>query len=168
MSLDFVVLRLLHIIFGVIWVGSAFFMTVILEPKLRALGPAVQRPVMKAIMSIFVPIVVPSATITIIAGIILVFDLRSGSLSSFFNTGWGWAILIGFVTAMAGYIVGLGFVIPSARRMISMGDSMEGRPPTQEEIQQIQGLSGRLRLYSRIAFVALFIALGAMASARFV
>jgi uncharacterized membrane protein len=168
MNLEFAVLRLLHIIFGVIWVGSAFFMTVILEPKLRALGPAVQRPVMKAIFPTFIAIVVPSATITIIAGIILVFRLLSGSLSSFFDTGWGWAILIGFVTAMTGYILSLGFVIPAARRMISMGDSMEGRPPTQEEIQQIQGLSGRLRLYSRIALVALIIALGSMATARFV
>ncbi len=46
MDLEMVVLRILHIVFGVFWVGSAFFLVLILEPRLRALGPEIQRPAM--------------------------------------------------------------------------------------------------------------------------
>ena len=41
-----VVLRLLHIIFGIFWAGTAFFNVLILEPRLRRMGPAFQNPVM--------------------------------------------------------------------------------------------------------------------------
>ena len=42
MDIEFVILRILHIGFGVFWVGSALFLVLILEPRLRALGPAIQ------------------------------------------------------------------------------------------------------------------------------
>ena len=38
MNVEMVVLRLLHIVFGVFWVGSALFLAAILEPRLRALA----------------------------------------------------------------------------------------------------------------------------------
>ena len=41
MNAEFVILRLLHILFGVFWTGTALFMAVILEPRLRALGSAI-------------------------------------------------------------------------------------------------------------------------------
>ena len=34
------VLRLVHIVFGVFWVGAAFFLAMFLEPSIRAAGPA--------------------------------------------------------------------------------------------------------------------------------
>lgn len=33
-----------YIVFGVFWAGSAFFLAVLLEPRLRALGASIQRP----------------------------------------------------------------------------------------------------------------------------
>ena len=99
MNEEFVILRILHIVSGVFWAGSAIFLATILEPRLRALGPAVQGPLMRALIPVMVPAMLFSATITIAAGITLALRLRWDDLDSFLNTGWGWAILIGFVAA---------------------------------------------------------------------
>ncbi len=168
MQFDIVLLRLLHIVFSVIWAGGVFALAVIIEPRLRALGPSVQRPFMKAIMPAFVHTMLGSATVAIVSGIFLVLRIRHSSLDSFFDTGWGWAILISFIAAISAYSIGLTRVLPTSKRIIKMGDGIEGRAPTPEEMQQMQALGKNLRMFSRTAMVLIFIALGAMASARFV
>lgn len=168
MQLDIVALRLLHIVFGTIWAGGIFIMVVLIEPRLRALGPTIQRPFMKAVMPIFVHTMLSSATVAILAGIGLVLRLRHSNLSSFLDSSWGWAIFIGFIFAIAAYSIGLSQVLPTSRRMIRMGDALEGRAPTPEEMQQMQALGKRLRMFSRTVLVLVYIAVGAMAAARFV
>ena len=68
MNEEFIILRILHIIFGVFWAGSSIFVATILEPRLRALGPAIHGPVIKAIMPIMSRVMLVSATITIAVG----------------------------------------------------------------------------------------------------
>ena len=51
-----IALRIIHVVAGVFWAGSAFFMVMILEPRLRALGPQYQGPVMGAIAPVIPPI----------------------------------------------------------------------------------------------------------------
>ena len=162
-----VILRILHIVFGVFWAGSAIFLATMLEPRLRALGPAVQGPVMRALIPVMVPAILFSATITIAAGITLALRLRWDHLNRFLDTGWGWAILIGFVASMIAYAVGM-MIATAGRRMAALGASIEGRPPTPEEGGQLQALGSRLTLYGRSNAVLVVIAVGSMASARFV
>ena len=156
MNIEMVVLRLLHIVFGVFWAGSALFLALVLEPRLRALGPAVQRPAMGV-----------SGLITIAAGLTLYFRLERGGFDNFLADGWGWAIFIGFLASIAAYATGITAGVLSSR-MANLGRAIEGRPPTPEEGGQIQRLSSRLVLSSRMAAGLLLIAVGAMASARFV
>ena len=167
MNEEFVILRILHIDFGVFWAGSAIFLATILEPRLRALGPAVQGPVMRALIPVMVPAMLFSATITIAAGITLALRLRWDDLDSFLNTGWGWAILIGFVASMVAYTIGM-MTSAAGRRMVALGASIEGRPPTPDEGARIQQLGSRLTLYGRANAVLVIIAVVSMASARFV
>ena len=107
MNVEFVIVRVVHIGFGVFWAGSALFMAIILEPRLRALGPAIQRPVMAALVPVMGPAMAISAIITMGAGVYLVIRLRGSRLDEFFDTGWGWAIFIGFVASVAAFAAGL-------------------------------------------------------------
>ena len=91
MNIEMVVLRLLHIVFGVFWAGSAVFFAFVLEPRLRALGPAIQRPVMGSLSRVMGPALGGSGAITIAAGITLALRLRWNTLDRWFDTGWGWA-----------------------------------------------------------------------------
>ena len=41
-----------------------------------------------------------AAVVTIAAGVTLALRLRWGHLDTFLSTGWGWAILIGFISTI--------------------------------------------------------------------
>jgi uncharacterized membrane protein len=74
------VLRLIHIIGGVFWVGSAMFGTFLLMPSLRAVGPAAG-PVMNQLGQVRkMPIVMmTAAVVTVVAGIWLMMIDSAGA-----------------------------------------------------------------------------------------
>lgn len=169
MNAEFVVYRILHIVFGAFWVGSALFLTIILEPRLRAMGPTFHGPVMGAVTKVAGPVLLGSGAITVIVGIVMTYRLKSGEFDTFFDTGWGWAIAIGFVTAVVALIVGTVVSMMSARlRNLAGAVQSAGGPPTPEQQAEMGALSKRLVMLARIAAALVLIALIAMASARFV
>ncbi len=167
MNIEILVLRWLHIAFGVFWAGSAIFIALILEPQLRALGPTHQRPVMGALARVLGPVLGGSAIITIVAGLTMALILSGGNLNRFVTTGWGWAILIGFIVSIAAFTLGMTSSV-TANRLARLGRSIEGRPPKPEEIQQMQRYGGRLTTLGRTTTAMVFVAVVTMASARFV
>jgi len=167
METELVVVRLLHIVFGVFWAGSSVFLALILEPRLRALGPAIQRPVTEALMPVLGPALAISSTITIVAGVYLALRLRWGHLDRFLDTGWGWAILIGFVVSIPAFAAGVATGV-QAKRMQHLGGVIEGRSPTGEEVGELQRLDARITFLGRATAGLVLVAVGSMASARFV
>ncbi len=151
-------LRLVHVIFGIFVGGTYLFMTPILEPRLRKLGPAIQGPVMQALMPILTPVMAISFTGLIVTGFIMTAQARG--LGSLFNTGWGVDILIGLIATIGVMIVGFGMLTPTGIKMarIGKGAEAEGRPPTPEEGQQLGQLSARIEKLTRINF--LFVVIG--------
>ena len=108
-----------------------------------------------------------AGTINIVSGIVLIFVLRGNSLDTLHETGWGWAMGLGLVTTVAAYVLNL-TTIRTNLKMRKIGKTIQGRQPTREEMGEIQGLSSRLRISGQATAILLLIAVGAMASARFV
>ena len=123
-----IILRLIHIVFGAFWVGSAVFLALILEPRLRALGPAHQGPVMG-------PAIGTAAVLTILAGIWMSVKLYSGRYDLWFSTGLGYAILFGAIAAVIAFGFGMATGV-LANKMTSLGRSLDG-PPTPEQAAQL-------------------------------
>ena len=167
MDLSLITLRVLHIVSGVFWTGGVFFFTLIMEPRLRALGPTIQRPAMQSITPVMGPAFAIAGLISMVTGVAIVFVLRSGDLSGVFDTRWGWAILVGFISTLIAATIGFGFALRTVRRMRDVATGFEGRPPNPDEMQLMQSLSARLIVLGRTVFVFLLITLLAMASARF-
>ena len=160
-------LRTVHIVFGAIWVGSAVFMALILEPRLRALGPAHQGPVMGAVAPAMGRVIGASATLTILTGIWLVQRLTYGPyLGSWDNWfgGRGYAILLGGISGVIAFGTGIATGVV-ANRMMEVGRSMGG-PPTPEQAARLQEMSRRITMLGRATAVLLVIAVVAMVSAR--
>ena len=163
---EFIILRIVHIVTGSFWVGSAVFLSFILEPQVRALGPAIHQSVMSTIGKIAGPVMMGAGTITVLAGITLAFRVRPVENWFVEGDGWGWAIGLGFVVS----IIAMGFGSMTAmtvKKMAAIGASMEG-PPTPDQIATMQQLGDRLVRFSRIATILVVIAVASMASARFV
>ena len=143
MNLEFVVWRLVHIVFGAIWVGSAVFMAFVVVPRARALGPAVAGPLLASLGKVVGPLLLGSGTITVVFGTVLALRIKWNNLDSWFDTGWGWAIALGFVMSVTALAVGSRAAM-LARQMSQMSQGMQGRPPTPEEMQQMGAIAERL------------------------
>ncbi len=165
MNYEIFILRLVHIVFGVFWAGSAIYFALILQPRLMRLGPAVSGPVMAALLPVQSPALIGSGFITIVAGMTLAIRVRP--MDTWFNTGWGWAILIGFVASIGAISMGITLTV-LAHRMVALGKAIQGREPTPEEASEVQRLSVRLPRLGRSIAVLVILAIGTMASARFV
>ena len=161
------ILRIVHIVFGIYIAGSYLFLVPILEPRLKRLGPAIQSPVMRALMPILTPINAISFIIIIGTGLAMTLIMRSGALNTLFVTTWGWAMIIGLVATLAVCVVGFGFLMTTGFRMDKLGRSIEGRAPTPDEGKQLHQLSARIETLSRVNLVLIVIALATMIASRY-
>ena len=154
MNIEMVVMRVLHILAGVIWAGSAIFLAAVLDPRLKALGPDTQRRVMGTLAPGLRIALDGSAAVTILVGLALVIRLERDLFD--LSSGWALAILVGIVTSVVAVASGAVAISASKRASASEDDAEAGQ------------LSSRATLLARITAVLVVIAVASMASARFV
>ena len=160
-------IRLIHIIAGIFVGGTYLFLVPILEPRLKRLGPAIQGPVMQALMPILTPVMGTSFIVLFGTGFAMTLMVGERSLSQLVTTAWGWDILVGIIATLAICVVGFGILTPTGIRLAKLGRSIEGRAPKPEEGQQLGRLSARIEKLSRINFVFVVIAIATMVIARY-
>jgi uncharacterized membrane protein len=114
---EFVILRLIHILSAMIWVGSAVFGSLLLMPTLASLGPAAG-PVMAGLrargMAVFMPTV---AIVTILSGLRLMWISSGGFSASYFATTWGATYAGSGAAAILAFATGMLVSRPQAARM---------------------------------------------------
>ena len=159
-------LRVSHILFGVVWVGADAFITLILFPRLKALGPEIERPVMKSLMRSVPPVMMVSSVVTLVSGVLLIGESRGWSV--LFSTGWGWAIFISLVLTGLAVIVGFGALPPITMRYEKLYKTVEGRSATLDESRRLDSLTSSATVLGRINSVMLLIVVVAMAIATVV
>ena len=165
------VLRIVHIVGGVFWVGSALFGALLLAPALRAAGPGAG-PVMNELvkvrtMPVFMMI---SAFVTMGAGIWLLMIDSAGQPGVWMRSGTGMTFGIGGVLAILAFVLGMAVNMPVSKRLAAIGAAAgaRGGPPTPEEQAEMKRLQGRMSVASQFVTVLLVLATAAMAIARYV
>ncbi len=166
MNEEVVILRLLHIVSGVLWVGGAVIFAWVVEPRIRALGPEIAGPVIVSIGRVISPVLLSLGGITIIVGFVLIDRTPGRSFDQLFDSDWGWAIGLGLVTSIIGYVIGLAAWMKT-KKILALVDAADG-PPGPEEMAERINLSGQARMMVRTASVFIVIAVGTMASASWV
>lgn len=166
MDAEIVVLRVLHIVAGVLWAGAAVFSITFVEPAFRAAGPETMRRIGPAYAKKAVPFMHVMGLSTIVFGFVLVQRTPGRAFDQLFTNGWGWAIGIGLIASVAGYAIGAtgGAAMSKAMRI---GKSIEG-PPSADQVAQMTALQSRYTMFNRITAGLVIVAVGAMASARYV
>ena len=160
-------LRILHIVFGVYWAGATFFDVFILEPRLRALGPAHLSRVYRVLLPIMSPTLGGSCFIILGTGIAMALRLRGGSIDTYLTTGWGLAMLVAFVAVVAA-IIWAGIHLPVGSHLKRLENTMKGCEPNADEARQLEEVMNRARTLERVQSVLILIALVAMPVSRFV
>ena len=154
MDFELVTIRVVHILVGVIWTGSAIFMAAVLDPRLRALGPDVHR---KGTDALYLPlrfVLEGGGVITILVGIVLVFRLQR--IDDLLDTNWGWAITIGLVTSVIAHTTG-----------VLALSALKKQRGTEDEAD-VSRLADRSTTLARMTAVLVTVAVVTMAAARFV
>jgi hypothetical protein len=168
MDTTILTLRILHIGFGTFWVGTDAFLTFLLLPRLRALGPNIERPVFAAIMRFLPPVMMLSSIVTFISGVALAGIMRGWNVNWVFASNWGIAIFTGFVGTVIALFVGFGLLPPVTIRADKLARSFEGRARTPDEARELDQLNARGKTLADINTWLLILVVIAMAVARFV
>ena len=157
------VLRILHVLAGVFWVGAAVYLALVLEPKLRALPTSIEHDVLQATSRLNSLWMTLSASITIIAGFVLISRTPGRSFDQLFTNGWGTAIGIGLVVSLLAFFLSgwVGASTAKLRRAFADVDDAEGKR------NDLDSLRSRIAMGSRANALLVIIAVGTMAAARF-
>jgi uncharacterized membrane protein len=165
-----IVLRLIHIMSGVFWVGAATAFFLFVQPSIVAAGPAggvVMREI--AVVRRFPEVQTIAATLTVLAGFLLYLKDSAGFQTSWMFGAGGIGFTIGGLAAIAVWVAGFAGVRPRVARMGAIGAAVQasGGPPNAEQQAEIGKIQGELRTLGLWHVVLFVIAVAGMASARY-
>jgi uncharacterized membrane protein len=161
-----IVLRIIHIVSGVLWVGAAGLFFFYLEPAINKLGPDAEKFVDEVVNRRKVPIYFAVlSTLTVLAGVILYWRDFGGINTSPF----GLALGLGGLAALIAWLGGNLLIPRTLEKLMAVGAEIKasGGPPSEELRSRMHAVQERLRLIGLIDIALLLFAVVAMASARY-
>jgi uncharacterized membrane protein len=166
------VFRFLHIVAGVLWVGSAFLFVGFLGPAAAEVGPAAGPLLTNAVKKRkVVKVITGLGAVTVVAGWILWLRNASqaASFSDWVTSSFGLVLTIGGVLATVTLFVGALGVGRNVERLVDLGVEVaaSGGPPSSEQQAEIDRLSGALERHGKTDLVLLLLSVTAMATARY-
>ena len=169
MDLLLVILRFVHVVGGMLWVGIAVFIAFYLVPAITDVGPDGAR-VMAALQRRGIMNVLPMlAVATLISGSWIYWIRSRGLKAAYVATPTGAVFGVGGLVALAAFVLGITITRPSMLRAVTIMPSLPSLPAGERERQMVLAneLRARGALFSRvIAWMLLFAAL-CMAVARY-
>jgi len=159
-------LRIIHILAGIFWVGSALMMAFFIGPAVGATAEAGQKFVGHLMGNLkFTNRISAAAGLTILAGFILYWIDSDGFTSAWMTSGAGRGFGIGAGFALVGLVVGIQ-VGRITKSMAQLGAQIQGKPSA-EQMQQMGALRKQQATYSNANVVLLILAVIFMAIARY-
>jgi uncharacterized membrane protein len=152
-------MRLLHILTGIFWVGTMMFNTAFLFPALKDAGPDAAK-VGVALTNRRFPVIMPIvALVTILSGLWLFWHDSGGFQEPFMQSHMARALSFGAACAIVAFIIGVVVVRPAMVQAMALAQSNP---------QRAQVLRVRADVVGRVVTALLVLAAAAMAVARYV
>ena len=168
---EIIVLRLIHVVGGIFWVGGALLNFLFIAPAFAAAGPAAG-PIVAAMRARRMFVVLPTvAVLTLLSGLRLMMIQSSGFDAAYFQTDLGRTFALGGAAAIVAFVMGITIALPAQKRMAVLGPQIAAasdeatRAPLQAEMARIQR---RLRIMGPVVTGLLLLAAVTMAIARYV
>ncbi len=165
-----IVLRLLHILFGVFWAGTAVFIATFLVPTIRSLGPdggkVMQELGKRRKMTLYL---IGAAIVTIVSGTILFWRFDAVTQHAFSRSTPGRVFSVGGGLGFIALIIGMSVSRPTAARLELLGAAIAqgGAPPTAEQRDQMMRLQSKLARAAQVVAGLMVGAVACMAIARY-
>lgn len=108
MTVEFLFLRLIHVVGGAFWIGSALFTAFFLMPALKGAGPAVVGQVFAQMAKRRVMTVMPIvAVVTVLSGLRLMMIVSENFSGAYFATSSGRAFATSGALALLAFLLGM-------------------------------------------------------------
>ena len=167
MNAELITLRILHIVAGVFWAGAAVYLALVLEPGLRKAGDEVEKQVLKRISRLNGLWITLSAIVTIVGGFVLVSRTPGRDFEQIFSNGWGTAIGIGMIASVLAFLLS-GWVGANSARLRRLLAAIGSEGLSSDQQRDAVSFRSRIAAGSKVNAMLVVVAIGAMASARYV
>ena len=168
---ELIVLRLVHVLGGIFWVGAGLFNLIYFAPAMAAAGPAAGS-IMQVLRQRRMFVVMPTvAILTILSGLRLMMIMSGNFDARYFETGQGATFAFGGACAIVAFVVGLAVAMPTQKRLGVIGPQIASAPDdaTRARLQaEAARLQGRMKRMGPAVTALLLLAAIAMAIARYV
>jgi hypothetical protein len=163
-----IVLRLIHILAGIFWVGTMFLLAGFLIPTVRETGREggrfIQHLMRQRRLQVFLGL---AMLLTVLSGVIMYARLAATTYGAWAGTRPGIAYGVGALSAILAAAIGGAVGSSAGRRMLAVGKAVGATGPTPEQQAEMARLQARMSLGARLGAGLLAIAAGAMAIARY-
>ncbi|MES2124807.1 MAG: hypothetical protein V4503_09000 [Gemmatimonadota bacterium] len=166
-----IILRLIHLVAGVFWVGAVMFLNILLGPSVMATGPDGMKVMRELRRRRYMNHLIGAGALTILSGFGLVWVDSNGFQPEWFRSHFGIAISTGMLTATVAWLIGVFAIYPVGEEMARLGAAMgeaasdDARSAVGVEMMAVRG---RLIRFSSIGMLLLLVAVLTMAVARYV
>lgn len=161
------VIRFLHILSGVAWVGGALLWGTIIAPNVLQRGPPpIRRPFLEAALAPFTRMMIVSGGLTIVTGFWVMGLLVgfSNISSTFQQAPYGVALGVGALMAILMYVEGWLVIMPTGKRILAAMQTVPpGQPPSEATQKELAALGKKMGIASMTSLLMGTVALGAMA-----
>lgn len=169
MNMLMIILRVIHVLSGVFWVGFAIFNLAFLQPTIRATGAEGQKTLQYLMRKTrLMTTVYVAATLTMFTGLIQL-GIISNLQHSFINSSWGLIITLGSLSGIIAWFIAIHFIRRIFNQMGVVGAELQSSdgPPNPEKLSEMQALVERLGKVGKTALVFMIISVVGMAAARY-
>jgi uncharacterized membrane protein len=168
MQAELLVLRLIHVIGGIFWVGSGLFTSFFLFPVLTQSGPAaaaIMTGLQRRKMMVILPI---NAIITMLAGLRLMQITSGGFSRAYFASPMGKTYVVAGMAAILSFLMGIIIARPGTLRLTRLTQmAASGEQDREKLAAEMRAVQQRIKIASLIAMVLLLLSAAGMAVARY-
>lgn len=168
MNSTLLILRLIHVLGGVFWVGSMLFIVFFLMPTLAQIGPAAGQ-VMAGLQKRRQLTILPGAgLLTILSGLWLMWISSDGFAVAYFASPHGLIMTMGAGVTVLALILGFFIVRPATIRATRLVQEIMATGPTPEKRETMLNLRDKTARFNLLVSLLLIVAATTMALARYV
>jgi len=166
--MELILLRVIHVVGGITWVGSAIFMAFFLGPALQTMGPAAGQ-VMGGLQKRKFMVILPTvAILTMLSGLRLMMIMSANFGAGYFQTPMGRTFAGAGAAAIIAFVIGLTVNRPTMNKMGTLQQSMASDPVSKDAIaNEIKRMQQRLMTAGIVVTILLLAAALGMSIARY-
>ena len=166
--MELIVLRIIHVVGGIMWVGVGLFMVFFLAPAMQSIGPAagqVMGALQKRKLMTILPII---AILTMLSGLRLLMIVSNNFGPGYFQTPMGKTFAGAGLAAILAFVIGIIVNRPTMLKMGTLQQSMASDPVSKDAIMaEVKRLQQRMAIAGWVVSGLLLAAAIGMSIARY-